>query len=198
MKPTASQRAAFTLVELLTVIAIIAVLMGLLFPALNSAKDPARKTQAGADVKAIVTAIKAFQAEYGKYPMPATDQGTDKIYSGSTQANVMNILRANENIVNTRQISYIEPKMTKSANSKVGGLNPTDGIYYDPWGASSAGTGGTYFIAMDGNYDGALTGSGLPAYAGTSIPSPSQYGAVAYSYGKDGKIGTSDDVVSWQ
>lgn len=59
---------AFTLVELLTVIAIIAVLMGLLFPALQGARDNARRADAGAMVRNIVNASKAYYNDYGKYP----------------------------------------------------------------------------------------------------------------------------------
>jgi prepilin-type N-terminal cleavage/methylation domain-containing protein len=59
---------AFTLVELLTVIAIIAVLMGLLFPALQGARDNARRAEAGTMVRNIVNASKAYFNDYGKYP----------------------------------------------------------------------------------------------------------------------------------
>ena len=49
---------AFTLIELLTVIAIIAILMGLLFPAVNAVKENAKKVQAKNDVTQIVAAVK--------------------------------------------------------------------------------------------------------------------------------------------
>src|SRR5947207_2970004 len=59
MNTTSQPRAAahaFTLVELLTVIAIIAILMGLLFPAIGIIKEQARKAQAKSDVTNIVAA----------------------------------------------------------------------------------------------------------------------------------------------
>ena len=93
------QASAFTLIELLTVIAIIAVLMGLLFPAVNAVKDSARKTQAKNDLVNIVNAVKAYYTEYGKYPLTSTEQGTaDKVFSetsGTTNDNLFNVLRAN-------------------------------------------------------------------------------------------------------
>jgi prepilin-type N-terminal cleavage/methylation domain-containing protein len=59
---------AFTLIELITVIAIIAILMGLLFPALSSAKENARRTKAGTAVRNIVNSCKQYVTDYGKFP----------------------------------------------------------------------------------------------------------------------------------
>src|SRR5271163_891996 len=67
-------RSAFTLVELLTVIAIIAILMGLLFPALQIVKDQANKVKAKTDVVNTVAAVKQYYTEYGKYPLAGVTQ----------------------------------------------------------------------------------------------------------------------------
>lgn len=67
-RPRRSRPAAFTLIELLTVIAIIAILMGLLFPAINTVKENARKVQAKNDIANIVASVKHYYTEYGKYP----------------------------------------------------------------------------------------------------------------------------------
>lgn len=66
-----SRRRGFSLVELLVVIGIIAVLMGLLLPALSAAREASRKTVCGSNVRQIVTAAIAYAQENGGYWPPA-------------------------------------------------------------------------------------------------------------------------------
>ena len=51
------------------VIAIIAVLIGLLFPAFRAVQDQAKRTQAKNDLTQIVNAVNAYYTDYGKYPL---------------------------------------------------------------------------------------------------------------------------------
>jgi prepilin-type N-terminal cleavage/methylation domain-containing protein len=69
-------RAAFTLVELLTVMAIIALLIGLLVPALGHVKTTAKIVQQKAQLKSIETALEAFNGMYGDYP-PSNETRAD-------------------------------------------------------------------------------------------------------------------------
>ncbi len=59
---------AFTLMELLTVIAIIGVLASLLFPALRSARQSANKAKTRVQFNQWAAAIEGFRSEYGYYP----------------------------------------------------------------------------------------------------------------------------------
>jgi prepilin-type N-terminal cleavage/methylation domain-containing protein len=61
----------FTLVELLVVIAVIALLMSILMPALRRAKDMAMRVMCGSDIKQIMLAFTIYSDKYaGKFPAP--------------------------------------------------------------------------------------------------------------------------------
>lgn len=64
----AARRAAFTLIEVLTVIAIIGILIGLLLPALGAARRYVRQSAIVLEVKAIDGAVEAYKTKYGDYP----------------------------------------------------------------------------------------------------------------------------------
>ncbi|MEO7298704.1 MAG: prepilin-type N-terminal cleavage/methylation domain-containing protein [Verrucomicrobiota bacterium] len=61
-------RRAFTLIEMLVVIAIIGILAGLLLPALAKVKERARIAQAKTDMVNLLTSITQYHATYGRYP----------------------------------------------------------------------------------------------------------------------------------
>jgi prepilin-type N-terminal cleavage/methylation domain-containing protein len=63
-----SRSAAFTLVELLVVIVIIAILAGLLLPAINMARNSALRAQTAVEITNLASAVEAYRLRYGDYP----------------------------------------------------------------------------------------------------------------------------------
>jgi len=63
-----NRKAAFTIVELLTVMSIIVILIGLMVPALNKVKRYARDVNQKAQFRSMEAAIELFNSEYDRYP----------------------------------------------------------------------------------------------------------------------------------
>jgi len=179
---------AFTLIELLTVIVIIAILVALLFPAIKTVLMKAESNQAKADTKNIENAISSYKNEYGKLPTQTTDQGgVDKLYDSSTAYHIYDTLRAISSgwnagdTLNPRRIVFLETP------SRKGAFDTPNRNFLDPWG-------GTYLLVFDCNYDGKITG-----LTGANVKYNNLSGsALVISYGPDRIATNADDIANYQ
>jgi prepilin-type N-terminal cleavage/methylation domain-containing protein len=199
----------FTLIELFTVMIVIAIIFGIAYPVFSSIMERARKTQAKNDLTQIVTAVNAYYTEYGKYPLVAADTIYGPTGASDTNANLFYTLRAvalganAADVANPRKIVFISPPDAKdpaNPRSGIGTAAATIGQYFDPWGTQ-------YAIAIDGGYNNAIANP----YTLNAGATPLQLGVIGWSFGKDAqsqsvpgpaadkKAGTNDDdVISWQ
>jgi len=206
--PTLSPSPAFTLIELITVIAVITILMSLLYPVLMMARETARRSKASMATKQIVTSCKNYANDYGKYPpIPAalvdgsdSGRGESSYYSyGDTQtgkckvdnSQLFDVLRgiargpnaADE--LNKRKQSYFEDNKATDANNPREGFadgkdfaSELQGQLFDPWGKQ-------YCIVLDADGDNMLKLDGFFQDATDPIRSS----AAVFSMAKNNEIG---------
>jgi prepilin-type N-terminal cleavage/methylation domain-containing protein/prepilin-type processing-associated H-X9-DG protein len=125
----------FTLVELLVAISIIAVLIGLLLPAVHAARESARRVQCSNNLKNIGLAMLNYESAHRRYP--ALRAGTEG-FSTSTSGNHLRLNGFAALLIYMEQNNlYNEIRASNSTDVPVapGGPHPGDtvGGTYKPW-----------------------------------------------------------------
>jgi prepilin-type N-terminal cleavage/methylation domain-containing protein len=164
---TLGSRPAFTIVELLTVIAIIAILAAMLLPVLSRAKISAQKKQAAVEMSQIVGGIQQYDSVYGRFPVSSAVQqtastlGGDFTYGGSVIASNLSLLPAAYAAYTTNNSEVIailmdltnypngsltvntnhqkNPQRTIFLNAKMSGYDPAANDPQPPGGVDNAG-----------------------------------------------------------
>ncbi len=149
-------RRAFTMIEMLVVIAIIGLLVGMLFPAISAALKTARKVQAFAEVEALETAWLQHYAAYERLPEFVEDEDATKI-EDDVAAVLDPGLRQNPSEVdpsNPRRTAFMEFKNENVTN----GMPLTVHARKDPSVLSGCPDEACYYVHFDADYDGYIPG----------------------------------------
>ena len=129
MKTASSKR--FTLIELLVVIAIILILAGLVFPALGTVRNNAKKSRANTECQSLKTALIMYESEFSCWPATASKDGVVSNYK-----DMCNYLVGE----NGKKMVFYEVGV---------GFNESEG-FIDPWKKP-------YNVVLDFDYDGQIS-----------------------------------------
>ena len=177
---------AYTLLELLIVISIIATLAAIATPVSMSVMNQARTTECAQQMSNLITAMKGYKMEYGHIPIKTGLTETDLLKTDSGDGiNLIKCLTGENNVSfkNPRGIVFFEPNYT---DTKKGGLDAITYALYDPWGRP-------YEMLLDVNFDKEIDAIGL-GFRG--LP-PVRKEILIISRGKD-NTDLNDVIFSWK
>lgn len=109
-------RRAFTLVELLVVIAIIGILVALLLPAVQAAREAARRTQCSNHLRQWGLALQTYHDVYRSFPMTNAQNYLPNVQGFSPQARLLPFV---EQVNLQNQLDFSQPAFTGPFNALV-------------------------------------------------------------------------------
>ncbi len=114
----ASRSRAFTLIELLTVIAIIAVLVAILFPVAGTVREQARGSNCMSNMHQVWVAASVYKQDEGEYPPALMGYATTEIVDPNDSTKVIQVPYVGEGtpVPFTRMEGTLYPDMIKDSN----------------------------------------------------------------------------------
>jgi prepilin-type N-terminal cleavage/methylation domain-containing protein len=151
MSPT-SRRRAFSLIELMVVVAIIALLITLASPILEKSLETGRRAQARTDAAQIAHALENYLSEYGKFPV----ESAGNVNSQDLMNTLAAVTKGDPN--NPRSVTFLNIPRAKA--HKHGAESSSSGVYSSAYKDSWA---NKFEIRIDNeggakSYDGSIDG----------------------------------------
>jgi prepilin-type N-terminal cleavage/methylation domain-containing protein len=178
------QRPGFTLVELLVVIAIIGILVALLLPAIQAAREAARRTQCGQNLGQLIVAVHNYEMAHGVYP-PGTIEAKGPIQNhawGYHHNWIIQVLPFMEEKVTydhiDRSVGVYHPKNVRvrvislptllcpSQPASRGGYSAYAGVHHDTEAPIDVDNNGVFFLNSRISYDDVTDGSAWTLFIG--------------------------------
>lgn len=157
-----NNRTGFTLIEVLVVIAIVALLAAFLFPAISKAKRNAKRGVCAAELKALETGFKQYYSQYNKWPdlrFPPIRENTKVLIGGDVAKILMgqNVDGRKPGGENPKEYRFVEFSRIDTSGNPV-----------NPWGSKDASKNDPnrhyYYAKFDMNLDNTIN-AGAPGIA---------------------------------
>ncbi|MBC7287218.1 MAG: type II secretion system protein [Armatimonadetes bacterium] len=208
-----SCRRAFTLVEMLVVIGIIAILGAILFPVFSSARIKARQTACIGNLQQLLTALKQYYEDYRAYPpAPIWDNNSQRFYGGFSALwpdyiTSQETLICPDDLAAKTRLGQAKQMVYSSYNANIDFKDNSTWCESTPWPDPSAAVPGQFYLRQrlynrygydqngydvyhEFDYIGPEHGNSLPSWLGNYNLSWRQYPRLMNRYAPDFTIVT--------